>query len=148
MKVPRPWERLRLRLHPVSRVFLSVSRFWRTSREKRSGLDPIGCSPFLPLWNLHKVELFSAFISHLNDISSWKCSWKCKSLQFERKKINMKDCSTFEPATQMVQYWTTLKTLDHWGFAGRKWNNLSTFSINPNPKKNLVSFKTVLNPNQ
>ena len=53
---------------------------------KRSALDPIGRSPFLPSWNLHKVELFSAFISHLDDISSWKCSWKCESLQFERKK--------------------------------------------------------------
>ena len=41
--------------------------------------------PFLPSWNLHKVELFSASVSHLDDISSWKCSWKCKSLQFERK---------------------------------------------------------------
>ena len=37
-------------------------------------LDPIGRSPFLPLRNLHKVALFSVFISHLDDISSWKCS--------------------------------------------------------------------------
>ena len=49
-------------------------------------LNPIGRSPFLPLRNLHKVELFSVFILHLDDISSWKCSWKYKSLQFERKK--------------------------------------------------------------
>ena len=49
-------------------------------------LDPIGRSPFLPLRNLHKVELFSVFISHLDDISSLKCSWKCKSLQLERKE--------------------------------------------------------------
>ena len=56
----------------------------------RSALDPIGRSPFLPWWNSHKVELFSAFISHLDDILSWKCSWKCKSLRFERKKIDMK----------------------------------------------------------
>ena len=41
--------------------------------------------PLDTLWNLHKVQLFSAFISYLHDISSWKCSWKCKSLQFERK---------------------------------------------------------------
>ena len=40
---------------------------------KRSALDPIGRSPFLHIWNLHKVELLSAFISHLDDISSWKC---------------------------------------------------------------------------
>ena len=33
-----------------------------------SALDPIGRSPFLPWWNLHKVELFSAFISHLEMI--------------------------------------------------------------------------------
>ena len=52
-----------------------------------SALDPIGRSPFLLLWNLHKVKLFFAFMSHLDDISSWKCSWKCKSLQFERKKL-------------------------------------------------------------
>ena len=25
------------------------------------------------------------------DISSWKCSWKCKSLQIERKKDDTKD---------------------------------------------------------
>ena len=54
-------------------------------------LDPIDLSPFLPSWNFHKVELFSAFISHLDDISSWKCSWKFKSLQFERKNIYVKD---------------------------------------------------------
>ena len=53
----------------------------------RSALNPIGRSPFLSSWNLHKVELFSAIISHLRDISSWKCSWKCKSFQFETKKI-------------------------------------------------------------
>ena len=52
-----------------------------------SALVPIGRSPFLLLWNLHKVKLFFAFTSHLDDISSWKCSWKCKSLQFERKKL-------------------------------------------------------------
>ena len=57
----------------------------------RSALDSIGRSPFLPLWILHKVELFSAFISHLDDISIWKCSWY-KSLQFERKRrIDTKD---------------------------------------------------------
>ena len=56
----------------------------------RSTLVPIGRSPFLPSWKLHNVELFSAVISHLADISSWKCSWKCKSLQFE-KKIGTKD---------------------------------------------------------
>ena len=50
----------------------------------RPALDPFG--PFLPSWNLHKVELFSAFISDLDDNS-----WKCKSLQFERKKIDTKD---------------------------------------------------------
>ena len=37
-------------------------------------LNPIGCSPFHPLRNLHKVELFSVFILHLDGISSWKCS--------------------------------------------------------------------------
>ena len=35
---------------------------------RQSALDPIDCSLFLPSWNLHKVELFSAFISHLDDI--------------------------------------------------------------------------------
>ena len=40
---------------------------------KRSALDSIGRSPFLPSPHLHKVELFSAFISHLDDISSWEC---------------------------------------------------------------------------
>ena len=53
-------------------------------------LDPISHSPFLPLRNLHKVELFSVFILDLDDILSWKCSWKCKSLQFERKKTGTK----------------------------------------------------------
>ena len=63
--------------------------WWRFSAIKVcerlwSGLDPIGHSPFLPLWNLHKVELFSAYVSHLDDISSWKCSCKWKSLQFKK----------------------------------------------------------------
>ena len=44
---------------------------------KRSALDLIDRSPFLHIWNLHKVELLSTFISHLDDISSWKCWWKC-----------------------------------------------------------------------
>ena len=65
-------------------VRLRITKF---SRMGRSALNPIGRSPFLSSWNLHKVELFSDIISHLRDISSWKCSWKCKSLQFERKKI-------------------------------------------------------------
>ena len=69
---------------------------------KRWALDPIGRSPFLPSWNLHKVELFSAFISHSDDISSWKCSWKCKSLQFERQNL-IGETVGFEPTTQMVQ---------------------------------------------
>ena len=38
-------------------------------------------------WNSRNVELFSAFILHLDDISSWKC----KSPQLERKKISTKD---------------------------------------------------------
>ena len=52
-------------------------------------VDPIGGSPFLPSWNLHKVELFSALISQFGDISSRICSWKCKSLLFERKKTEV-----------------------------------------------------------
>ena len=39
----------------------------------RSALDPIGRSPFLPSWNLRKVELFSTFKSHLDDTLSRKC---------------------------------------------------------------------------
>ena len=50
-------------------------------------IDPISRSPFLPSWNLHKVELFSTFISHLGDISSRKCSRKCKFLWKEKKKF-------------------------------------------------------------
>ena len=46
---------------------------------------------FVSSWNLHKVELFSVFISYLDDLSSWKCSWKCKSLQFQRKNIDTKE---------------------------------------------------------
>ena len=33
-------------------------------------------TPFLLLWFLHRVELFFAFISHLDDISSWKSFMK------------------------------------------------------------------------
>ena len=55
-----------IRTESLSRVIL-----------KRSALDPIGRSPLLHIWNLDKVELLSTFISHLDDISSWKCSWKC-----------------------------------------------------------------------
>ena len=72
-------------------------------------LIDIGRNPFLPSWNLHKVELFSAFISHLDDISSWKCSWKCKSLQFERKKKLIPKKVGCEPTPPMVQY-TALTT--------------------------------------
>ena len=52
-------------------------------------IDPISRSPFLPSWNLHKVELFSTFISHLGDISSRKCSRKCKFLWKKKKILNM-----------------------------------------------------------
>ena len=69
-----------------SRKF-AIMATWRDDFSSlcRSTLVPIGRSPFLPLWKLHNVELFSAVISHLADTSSWKCSWKCKSLQFEKK---------------------------------------------------------------
>ena len=49
----------------------------------RSALDPIGRSPFLPSWNVHKVELFSAFISYLDDMSSL--------FNLKEKKIDAKD---------------------------------------------------------
>ena len=55
----------------LMRTRLITTRDWRDHRP--SALDPIGRSPFLPSWNLHKVELFSAFISHLAYISSWTC---------------------------------------------------------------------------
>ena len=55
----------------------------------RSALDPIDLSPFLPSWNLNKVELFSAFISHLDDISSWK--FESASLLNLKEKIHVKD---------------------------------------------------------
>ena len=64
------------------------SNLFLAQLRERSALDPIGRSPFLPSWNSHKVELFSAFISRLEDIPSWKCSWKCNSLQCERKNNN------------------------------------------------------------
>ena len=55
----------------------------------RSALDLIGRSPFLPLWNLHKVELFSAFISHLDDdISSWKWNESESLFNLKEKKID------------------------------------------------------------
>ena len=54
-------------------------------------LDPIDLSPFLPSWNLHKVELFSAFYITLRWYFKLYMFMKCKSLQFERKKIYMKD---------------------------------------------------------
>ena len=84
----------------------------------RPALDPIGRSPFLPSRNLHKVELFSAFISHLDDIPSWKCSWKFKSSQFEREKKLIRKTTGFEPTTQIVQ--DTVYPLDRWGFGGRR----------------------------
>ena len=64
----------------------AISRKKKLRIQKWSALDPISRSPFLPSWHLRKVELFSAFISHFDYISSWKCSWKCKSLEFKRKK--------------------------------------------------------------
>ena len=54
----------------------------------RSELDPIGRSPLLPLWNLHKVELFSAFISHLDEISIWKSFMKVQVSSIWKKKKN------------------------------------------------------------
>ena len=104
-----------LRRHPLLQTLLPLSAggFLRTRTRRpcrptgtggldeikiRSALDPIGGSPFLHSWKLLKVELFSAFISHLDDISSWKCSLKCKSLQFKKKKLTRKRVG-FEPAT-------------------------------------------------
>ena len=54
--------------------YLQIVILFYLARGGRLALDPTGLSPFLPLWNLLKVELFSAFISHLDNISSWKCS--------------------------------------------------------------------------
>ena len=91
--------------------------------KKGWALDPIDRSPFLPSWNLHKVEMFSAFISYLNDISSWKCSRKCKSLQFERKRFYLKTMG-FEPIrTQMVQCTTlTTRPLKIWSMEVKEFN--------------------------
>ena len=97
----------------------------------RSELDPIGRSPLLPLWNLHKVELFSAFISHLDEISIWKCSWKCKSLQFERKRrIGTKDSRIRTHYRDGPVYYANHQTTE----------DLLDRSEVINPKKNLASF--------
>ena len=53
----------------------------------QSALDPIGRSPFLPSWNLHKVDLFSAFISHLDDISSWNVHESASLFNLKEKKF-------------------------------------------------------------
>ena len=104
-----------------------------------SALDPIDRSPFLPSWNLHKVELFSGFISHLDDISSWKCSWKCKSLQFKKKKTLIWKTVEFQPTTQMVQYTTpATKTLRICWIEVKYLK--STYNINPNRKKEPNQF--------
>ena len=112
------------------RIFMKIE--FSSQRGERSALDPICRSPFLPLWNLHKVELFSAFISQLDDISSWKCSRKCKSLQFERKNY-MKDSKIqthdLDGLVCCANHQTTEDLLE-W-----KENNLSTYCINPNPQK-------------
>ena len=122
-----------------------IKKKWRLqqhewTKESRSVLDPIGRtrSPFVLLWNLHKVELFSAFISHLDDISSWKCSWK--SLQFKRKKIGMKGVRIGSGSLVLRRTSIPREPLDHYGFLGWWGNNLTTYSINLNPKKNLTSF--------
>ena len=49
-----------------------------TQHGKRKGQHSLTSveMPFLSLWFLPKVELFSAFISHLGDISSWKSFMK------------------------------------------------------------------------
>ena len=80
--------------------YLQIVILFYLAREGRLALDPTGLSPFLPLWNLHKVELFSAFLSLLDDISS--------ASQFERKKLTWKTVG-FETTTQKTQYmYTTL----------------------------------------
>ena len=52
--------------------FLTTNMIAVTSsaNQQWSALYPIGCSPFLLSLNLQEVEQFSAFISHLDDISS------------------------------------------------------------------------------
>ena len=67
---------------------------------RRSALDPIGRSPFLPAWNLHKVELFSAFISHLDDVSIQAGNQMFMKGQVSliwRKKKLMRKTVEFEP---------------------------------------------------
>ena len=84
-------------------MFTAAALKWYvTSNNHKPRWKSLHRSPFLPSWNLYKVELFFAFISQFDDISSRECSWKCKSLQFERKKTVMissriRTCDTEDP---------------------------------------------------
>ena len=82
----------------------SITRLRDNLNDPRSELDRSDCNLRL-VWSLMKQEIEvsiaksgfrlakrnATFESHLDDISSWKCSRKCKSLQFERKTIDRKD---------------------------------------------------------
>ena len=77
-------------------VIWGMGRFVRDGSKDISFTGPISRSPFLPSWNLHKVELFSAFISDLDDCLRWYFKLEMfmnmqVSLIWKKIKIDTKD---------------------------------------------------------
>ena len=63
----------------------------------------------------------------------------------EKKEIGMKGSMIRTHDSEGPVYHTIHQTTaDLFGWGG---NNVSTYSVNPNHKKELTSFETVLNPN-
>ena len=63
----------------------------------------------------------------------------------EKKESGMKGSMIRTHDSEGPVYHTTHQTTaDLFGWGG---NNVSTYSVNPNHKKELTSFETVLNPN-
>ena len=82
----------------------------------------------------------------LDDISSWKCSWKCKSLQFERKKLDTKDSRIETQDPDGLVYYANHKTTED--LLDGSEIILVHMASTPTPKKEHNQFRTVHNPNQ
>ena len=70
-------------------------KWYETSNNHKPRRKSFHRSPFLPSWNLYKVELFSAFISHLDDISGTECSISKKKTVMINSRI--RTCDTEDP---------------------------------------------------
>ena len=99
-----------------------------------SALDPIGLSPWVPLWSLHNVVFFIASKLHLDEILLSKRSSKCTSLQFLRKKKVSKSVSGYRTrSVESAVHHLTTRPLKI-GWLEVIWLILNLYSNNPYPK--------------